>query len=230
MSIPTRFLLSLRARLLAALAIFLNQPIASGSPAPTADPLPLLAVLRSGDVLLTEGRTRAAALVKRLTRSTWSHVALYVGPLEEGPDPRCIVEADVAAGVRSIRLSELDAVDIRVLRPVGLNDADRGRLAERVLTRIGGEYDLKHAWVLARSFLPSLRNASLPSAPPVIAESASRFICSTLLADAFSLVGYRIPSIIKAVAGHGDADPRYVVPRDFESASGFEVVAPLAQG
>jgi hypothetical protein len=28
--------------------------------------------------------------------------------LEEGPDPKCVVEADVSAGVRSVRLSEFN--------------------------------------------------------------------------------------------------------------------------
>src|SRR4030081_172536 len=140
-----RLISSMRARLFAALAVFLTQPVKRYSPATTADPGSLSAVLRNGDVLLTEGNTRAAALVKRLTRSTWSHVSMYVGPLEEGPNPRCIVEADIAAGVRSIRLSELEGMNIRVLRPVGLNDTDRGRLAEWVVSQIGGEYDLKHA-------------------------------------------------------------------------------------
>src|ERR1700750_2996219 len=98
MSILRRILLSL-----------LTQPV---KPA-TADARSLAAFLRDGDVLLTEGNTRVAALVKRLTKSSWSHVAMYVGPLEEGPDPRCIVEADVAEGVRSIRLSELECVNVR---------------------------------------------------------------------------------------------------------------------
>jgi len=88
-------------------------------------------VLRNGDVLLTEGNTRAAALIKRITRSTWSHVSMYVGPLEEGPDPQCIVEADIAAGVRSIRLSELQGQNVRACcGPIGLNDAARDRLAQ----------------------------------------------------------------------------------------------------
>ena len=75
------------------------------------------AMLRYGDVLLTEGNTRMAALVRRITGSPWSHVSMYVGPLEEGSDPRCIVEADVAAGARAVPLSELKGLRVRVLRP-----------------------------------------------------------------------------------------------------------------
>jgi hypothetical protein len=217
----------LRAHLIAALAAFLTQPVQRYSPAATMDPGVLSAALRNGDVLLTEGNTRAAALVKRLTRSTWSHVSMYVGPLEAGPDPRCIVEADIAAGVRSIRLSELEGLNIRVLRPVGLNDTDRARLAEWIVSRIGGEYDLKHAWMLARRLLPAPPKTSFPPAPDGIAESSTRFICSTLLANAFALVGYPIPPIRTATSAVGKADPRYVIPSDFERAAVFEVVGGL---
>jgi hypothetical protein len=217
-----------RAHLIAALADFLTRPVDRYSPATTTDPESIAAVLRKGDVLLTEGNTRAAALVKRLSQSTWSHVSMYVGPLEEGPNPPCIVEADIAAGVRSIRLSELKGLNVRVLRPIGLNDVDRGRLAEWVVSRIGGGYDLKHAWVLARSLLPVAPKPSFPPAPHGIAESATRFICSTLLANAFARVGHPIAPTRTAVAALSTADYRYVIPSDFERASAFEIVSPLA--
>src|SRR5258708_12741475 len=134
----------MRARLFAALALFLTQPVKRYSPATTTDPESLWAVLRRGDVLLTEGNTRAAALIKRITRSSWSHVSMYVGPLEEGSDPRCIVEADIAQGVRSIRLSELAGLKVRVLRPVGLTDPLRTPPAERLVSPIGRHNALKH--------------------------------------------------------------------------------------
>jgi hypothetical protein len=215
-----------RVRLLAALAVFLTQPVKRYGPAMTTDPESLSAVLRNGDVLLTDGNTRAAALIRRITRSTWSHVSMYVGPLEQGPDPRCIVEADMAAGVRSIRLSELQGQNVRVLRPIGLNDAARDRLAEWVISQIGGEYDLEHAWALARRFLRVAPKSSITPAPNGIAHSASRFICSSLLANAFALVGYPILPIHTAVAAVSTADHRYVMPGDFESAPVFEVVNP----
>ncbi len=66
-------------------------------------------------------------------------------------------------------------LDVRVLRPVGLDETDRGRLAEWVVGRIGGEYDLKHAWMVARSLLPVPPSASLPPAPVGMAESATPF-------------------------------------------------------
>src|SRR6185437_10678607 len=37
--------------------------------------------LRPGDVLLIEGKGRISGGIKYLTQSTWSHSALYVGPM-----------------------------------------------------------------------------------------------------------------------------------------------------
>lgn len=186
------------------LAAYLAQPIKQG-PAGT---LGLRAEgLVPGDVLLMDGNTRGAALVRRVTRSAWSHVAMYVGPLESGADPRCVVEADVAAGVRAVRLSELSGFTVRVLRPRGLDDVGRRRLTDWVVSRIGHAYDLAHAWLLAMKLL------RLPFGPR--RNSTTRFICSTLLAQAFVLVG-------QAIA----ADHRYVTPGDFESAPAFDVVRP----
>ena len=120
-----------RARLWIAFLRYLTAPIAPGTAGANMS-ASLAAVLCRGDVLLCEGNTRVSGLMKRLTGSRWSHVSMYVGPLEDGHDPKCNVEADIATGVRSIRLSEVDALHVRVLRPASLDSTMRGRLAEWV--------------------------------------------------------------------------------------------------
>jgi hypothetical protein len=206
-----------RAWLVEAVVHFLATPIRRTPADPRADPNSLAAVLTRGDVLLSHGNTRAAAVVKRVTQSPWSHVSMYVGPLEDGPDPRCIVEADIAAGVRSIRLSELNALQVRVLRPVGLDDEDRTRLAQWVVSRIGSEYDLAHALGIGRNLL--WLRARSRSTPNTMAPGATRFICCSLLAHAFAWVGVPIWS-----------DPGNLTPGDFERATVFEVVIPMGNG
>ena len=193
------------ARLANALARFLAKPISR--PAARGDVLALSALPRPGDVLLTEGNTRAAALVRRLTRSPWAHVSIYVGPLEGGDDPRCVIEADIGAGVRAVPLSEFTGQRARIVRPLGLNETDRRRLADWLVHHIGDPYDLAHAWALCRWFL------RLP-APRTMVLDAKRFICSSLVVQAFLFVGHPIAT----------DQARSVVPRDFESAAGFEVV------
>jgi Permuted papain-like amidase enzyme, YaeF/YiiX, C92 family len=212
-----------RNRLISAVALYLARPVRHSGASASGDPQSLASVLQPGDVLLTDGNTRAAALVRLITRSSWAHVAMYVGALEEGPDPRCIVEADVVFGVRAVPLSELKGLGVRVLRPRGLADAERRRLADWVVSRIGDGYDLKHAWALASKLLRLPLASFLASPPAAMAQTATRFICSTLLAQAFLLVGYSITPVQLRVR---EADHRYVTPSDFESAPVFEVVRP----
>ncbi len=212
-----------RDRLVGALALYLAEPLEPGVSDPSVDPRRLTTVLNRGDVLLTDGNSRAAALIKCLTRSRWSHVSVYVGPLDDGPDPPCVIEAHIAAGVRSIRLSEIDARRLLVLRPMSLSDTDRDRLADWVVARIGSEYDLAHASRLLRNALRPLVPHRFRSPPRAMACSASRFICCSLLAHAFACVGYPI-LVDEPRLGHAvTADPD-LVPSDFERASLFEIV------
>jgi permuted papain-like amidase YaeF/Yiix C92 family enzyme len=210
-------------RLLAALTVYLAQPIKHSITDPSADPQFLAAVLHRGDVLLIQGNSRFAAVINCLTRSPWSHVSMYVGPLDDGPNPICIVEADIAAGVRSIRLSELNALQVRVLRPVGLTDTDRARLADWV-AQIGSEYDLAHAWGLLRTYLRLLLPDRFRSAPGTITCGAKRFICCSLLTHAFAWVGHPVLPDQARLSLTVTADATHLIPSDFERASLFEVV------
>jgi hypothetical protein len=149
---------------------------------------------------------------------------MYVGPLDDGPDPRCVVEADIAAGVRSIRLSELNALQTCVLRPIGLTDTDRVRLAHWVVGQIGSEYDLAHAWRLLRNVLRLLLPVRFRSAPESIALSAKRFICCSLLAHAFAWVGYSVLPDQARPSLTVTADVTNLIPSDFARASLFKVV------
>ena len=215
-----------RACWMSVLALYLAKPADEFSMLTTADQQALATVLRRGDVLLSAGSTRCAELVKRLTQSRWSHVSMYVGALEDASDPLCVVEAHIGGGVRAIRLSELDARRICVLRPVGLDDTDRGRLAESVLRYVGSEYDFAHAWLLARGLLLWRWWAQLRSVPTTMGRSATRFICSSLIAQAFALIGH---SILPAGGTASDPEARQhsLVPADFERASVFAIVWPV---
>ena len=223
------WLARLRRQAVAALTLYLGRPVKHFIAPRDSDPQSLAAVLVRGDVLLTQGNSHFAALIRRLTRSPWSHVSMYVGPLDDEPDPLCIVEADIAAGVRSIRLSELNALQVRVLRPIGLTSAERIRLADWVVGQVGSEYDLAHAWGLLRNQLRPLLPDRFRSVPGTIVCSAKRFICCSLLAHAFAWVGYSV------LPDQTDLDPTAIidagnlVPSDFERASIFEVVESSAR-
>ncbi|PJD94132.1 MAG: hypothetical protein CK424_00840 [Legionella sp.] len=42
--------------------------------------------IRPADVILVEGRSRASRIIKRVTQSSWSHAALYIGCLQDIQD------------------------------------------------------------------------------------------------------------------------------------------------
>jgi hypothetical protein len=214
----------MRGRLFAVATLYLAQPIKHSTANQDSVLQSLAAVLHRGDVLLTQGNSRFAAVINCLTRSPWSNVSMFVGPLDDGPDPLCIVEADIAAGVRSIRLSELNALRVRVLRPIGLTDTDQARLAHWVVGQIGSEYDFAHAWRLLRNVLRLLLPVRFRSAPGTIARNAKRFICCSLLAHAFACVGHSVLPDKAGLSLTVTADATHLIPSDFERASLFEVV------
>ena len=214
-----------RGRMLGALAQCLAKPLERCIAGSMADPRAFAALLHRGDVLLVHGNTRAAAIIKRVTRSSWSHVSMYVGPLDDGPDPLCVVEADIVEGVRPIRLSQIKARQLCILRPTALSDGDRSSVADWVVARIGSDYDLAHAARLLGRTLRPLLPLCFRSSPRPIAGSTTRFMCCSLLAHAFAWAGHPIV-VEERSSGRTVAMGANLVPGDFERVPIFESIGP----
>lgn len=231
------------------LARFLAQPARGRTQIATSSAERLAATLMPGDVLLVEGASRFSVAIKYLTQSTWSHAAIYVGEAfgrsNSGHEAPTLVEADIIAGVHSVRLSEYASFHTRICRPVGLSFDDRRRVIEYVIARIGNHYDLKHIVDLARYLFPMppvparwrRRMLALGSGDP------TRAICSTLIAQAFESVRYPILPSITVQAREDPAGAKSLreqlhirhhslyVPRDFDVSPYFQIVKPtIAQG
>src|SRR3954462_14598746 len=92
------------------LAQYLDRPAQGYEPFTPSDPEALRASLKPGDVLLVEGNNHIAGVIKYLTQSTWSHAALYVGPIgdreTEDGEPLTLVEANIGEGVVGVPLSK----------------------------------------------------------------------------------------------------------------------------
>lgn len=204
--------------------------------------------LQPADVLLVEGDSRVSTAIKYLTQSTWSHAALHVGDAlasHRGRGQHVFVEADIVEGVRSVGLSAFVGLHTRICRPVGLSDADRDKVIDFAIRRIGHQYDLRNVVDLARYLLPEppvpvrfrRRMLALGSGDP------TRAICSTLIAQAFQSVRYPIlpevshgPSRDRDCPGciearHHIRHHSLFAPRDFDVSPYFEIIKPtLARG
>ncbi len=229
------------------------QPAKGYMPFATSHPDLLSRILRPADVLLIDGNARVSSVIKYLTQSTWSHAALFVGPIpgisDSNGEPHQLVEADVEHGVISAPLSKYESAHIRICRPVGLSNEDIQAVVGFAIGRVGYAYDLRNLFDLLRYFAP------LPPIPARFRRrmiafghgSPSRAICSTLIAEAFQSVSYPIlPSVelveqIAVNAGEqamGAAQKRELLhirdhqlyaPRDFDISPYFAIVKPTIE-
>jgi hypothetical protein len=184
------------------IARYLDRPIKGYHPFAPSDPDVLRALLRPCDVLLVEGNNHIAGVIKYLTQSTWSHAALYVGPIgertTEDGEPLVLVEANVGEGVVGAPLSKYLGHHTRICRPISLSPDDAYRVCAYATERIGFDYDVKNITDLLRYLFPvpmpqrwRRRLMALGSGEP------TRIICSALIAQAEIRRG-------RAAGTHGD--------------------------
>src|SRR5580658_7178929 len=217
---------------------YLDRPVLGYEPFTPSDPEALRQSLEPGDVLLVEGNNHISGVIKYLTQSTWSHSALYVGPIcgQVSPDgePHVLIEANAGEGVVSAPLSKYLSFHTRICRPVGLTEEDCTTVCTYAISRIGFAYDLKNIIDLMRYLFPlpvphrwRRRLIALGSGDP------SRLICSALIADAFRAVKYPIlPKVMRSGSRQireQMAEIRHsslYCPRDFDISPYFNVVKP----
>lgn len=226
------------------IAAFLTQELSGYQPSAPPDPEALALTLQPGDVLLVEGTTRIASMIKYLTQSSWSHSALYVGPtghISPGGDPHVLLEADVQHGVTTSPLSKYARASVRICRPVALTPDDRDAVVAYAKSRIGHAYDIRNVIDLGRYLLPlpvplrfRRRMIALGSGEP------TRAICSTLIAQAFEVVRYPVLPRLEIAARKNmtrftRAEILHIrhhslyAPRDFDISPYFAIVKPTIE-
>jgi hypothetical protein len=230
-----------RERVGRAIARYLHKQAAGYEPFTPSNPDALRASLKPGDILLVEGNDHIAGVIKYLTQSTWSHAALYVGPIHgactEDGEPHVLIEAFMGQGVITAPLSKYFPFHTRVCRPVGLSADDCVKVCNYAVERIGFDYDLKNIIDLMRYLMPlpipqrwRRRMIALGSGDP------TRLICSALIAQAFEMVRY--PILPKVTRIESRAARREILeirhsslyaPRDFDISPYFMVVKPTIE-
>ncbi len=220
------------------IAAYLQKELPGYEPFTPSDPERLRGLMQEGDVLLVEGNSRISGIIKYLTQSTWSHSALYVGPVagasEPDGEPHVLIEAEIGAGVTTAPLSKYFPYHTRLCRPVGLSYEDRITVCRYAINRIGFGYDTKNIVDLMRYLVPlpvpqrwRRRMIAFGSGDP------TKMICSALIAQAFEAVRYPIlPKITRAGSRTARREILHIrdsslyMPRDFDISPYFEIVKP----
>jgi len=220
------------------IADYLQKEIPGYEPFTPSSPDQLRSVIEPGDVLLVEGNSQISGIIKYLTQSTWSHAALYVGPIDgiEEPDGErhVLIEANIGEGVSSAPLSKYVPYHTRLCRPVGLSYEDRHTVCRYAINRVGFGYDTKNILDLMRYLFPlpvpqrwRRRLIAFGSGDP------TKMICSALIAQAFDAVRYPIlPRVTRAGSRQARREILHIrdsslyMPRDFDISPYFEIVKP----
>lgn len=162
------------------------------------------AMLQAGDVILVEGNKLISRVVMAVTHSTWSHSALYVG------DGR-VIDPLPSTGTVLNTVDAFENLNIRVCRPVGLNETERRRVCDFALSHLGRRYDHMNVSNILRSYFRKKRDAS-----EFLGDiSASSEVCSGLLAEAYDQVGFVVLDGVNF---------SQIVPGDFDLSPYFEIV------
>ena len=202
--------------------------------------------LRPGDVLLNEGRSHVAEVIKLATQSPWTHSVLYIGRLYDidnpiirakvkgnyagDPNDQLIVEALLGEGTIINSLQKYKDEHIRICRPKNLSPHDAQRVISYAVNQVGLDYDVRHILDLLRfmfpySFLPRRWRSSLFAKR---AGKSTRTVCSTMMAEAFHSVKFPImPFAEKTDDGKirlFQRNPRLYTPKDFDYSPYFDII------
>lgn len=202
--------------------------------------------IRPCDVVLVEGTSHIAEVIKVITQSRWSHAALYIGRLHDisspvlreqiksvydgQPDEQLIIESQLGMGTLIRPLHVYDKKHLRICRPHELNYDDAQKVIEYSLGKVGAKYDIRAIMDLARfyypwHFLPKKWRSSLFEWKP---GNQTKTVCSTMISEAFSSIHYPILPLVKRVeAGHirlFQMNPKLSTPSDFDYSPYFDII------
>ena len=163
--------------------------------------------IQTGDVLLVEGRSELSRIIQLLTKSSWSHAALYVGDRLKDPDDErlknklnsvedtdrqhMLIEADAGNGVIAVPLNKYKDYNIRICRPFGISGQDLKAVVDDVVDNLGKHYDHENLLDLALLLLPSFLNPFKKRTIQACLGGCTEYkvICSGMIAMAFQKSG-----------------------------------------
>lgn len=202
--------------------------------------------VRPCDILLIEGRSRIADIIRAITQSSWTHAALYIGRIHDiedpklrnlisthykgPPDTQLVIEGLMGQGTVVNPINHYENDHIRLCRPRGLSRQDAQQVIDYAVHKIGTEYDVRQIFDLGRfllpwSFLPRKFRSRLFEHH---AGESVKTVCSSMLAEAFASVEFPILPLVKQNAEKGieliTRNPKLYTPRDFDYSPYFDII------
>ncbi len=202
--------------------------------------------VRPCDVILVEGRSRVAEIIRTVTQSPWSHAALYIGRIHDiddeelrdkvcsfyagNPHEQLIIEAWLGQGTVVNPLSKYRGDSLRICRPSGLSRQDSQRVLKFTLHHLGFEYDLRQLLDLARflfpySIIPRRWRSSLFEHN---AGTPTRSVCSSMIAAAYASVKFPVLPVLEECDDGSlrmlPRNSRLFTPRDFDYSPYFDII------
>ena len=202
--------------------------------------------LRPGDVLLVEGRSNVAEIIKSITQSMWTHSIFYIGRLHDvddpmlrdhiqkyrhcSPDEQLVIEAILGKGIIVTNIEFYEGEHLRICRPQGITRQDSQSVIEYAIKQLGTDYNVRQIMDLARFmfpywFLPKRWRSTLFEHN---VGKPTKTVCSTMMAEAFAKV--RFP-IIPVLRQNKDGqlslirrNSKLITPRDFDLSPYFDVI------
>ncbi len=184
--------------------------------------------IRPGDVLLVEGRSKLTQIIQIITKSAWSHAAIYVANrldhttddgvqsilngLGETDRQHMLIEADAGNGVIAVPLNKYQDFNIRICRPFGISPPHLKAVMDDAIGNLGNHYDHENLTDLVLLLLPPFLNPFRKRTVQACLGGCTEYkvICSGMIANAFQKVGYPIvPALLPAsdVDNHLINDP-----------------------
>ncbi len=166
--------------------------------------------IQPGDVLLVEGRSKLSQIIQIITKSAWSHAAIYVANrldhstddgvqsilkgLDETDRQHMLIEADAANGVIVVPLNKYKDHNIRICRPFGISPQDLTAVIKDTVGNLGNYYDHENLTDLVLLLLPPFLNPFKKRTIQACLGGCTEYkvICSGMIANAFQKVGYPI--------------------------------------
>ena len=160
--------------------------------------------------MLVEGNNRISRIIKRVTYSSWTHAAIYIGRLHSIEDPelpqhlrkfyhgsagtQLLVESLVGQGTIIKPINEYRNNHIRICRPAGISHSDAQLVIGFAINHLGRKYNTRHFFDLGRFLLSShlLPRRWKSSLFQQHSDETTKEICSAMIAEAFMSIKFPI--------------------------------------